>query len=193
MARAKQFDPDRALDAALAVFWARGYEAASLAELLAAMELSKSSFYGTFGSKHRLYMAVLERYADAVVDRLVSTLTLGASARTNIAVAFNDIVDAAIATNDRRGCLIGNAAAEVAPHDAAVADRVAAALARLEDAFHGAVVSAQERGDIPADRNARSLARFLVASAQGLHLMVKAARERPSLYEVARVTLACLD
>lgn len=193
MARPKAFDPDQALDAALAVFWEKGYEAASLAQLLAATGLSKSSFYAAFGSKHRLFLRVLERYTEAVVDRLVSTLAAGRSARTNIAVAFNDIVDAAIATGDRRGCLIGNAAAELAPRDAAVAERVETALGRLEDAYRQAVERAQERGEVAPGRDARELARFLVASAQGLHLMAKSARQRTSLYAVARVALACLE
>ncbi len=59
--RPLQFDPEQVLDAAMQVFWASGYDATSLQDLLQAMRLSKSSFYQTFGSKQQLFERCLRR------------------------------------------------------------------------------------------------------------------------------------
>lgn len=62
--RPRTFDKERALDAALAVFWRRGYQGASLTELTRVMGISKPSLYAAFGNKERLYLAALQRYRE---------------------------------------------------------------------------------------------------------------------------------
>ena len=59
MARPREFDEDEVLEQAMQVFWRRGYRATSLNDLLAAMDLSKSSFYETFGTKRELLLTAL--------------------------------------------------------------------------------------------------------------------------------------
>jgi AcrR family transcriptional regulator len=55
MGRPKEFDVEEALSSAMNVFWSQGFKAASLSDLTTSMEISKSSFYETFGSKHDLF------------------------------------------------------------------------------------------------------------------------------------------
>lgn len=193
MARPREFDTAQVLEQATRLFWAKGYAATSLRDLIAAMGISKSSFYQAFDSKHDLYLLVLDGYIDTIVDQLVFTLGQGASPRTAIAVAFNDIIDGAIARGDRLGCLLANAAAEVSRDDTGATERIAGGLARLEEAYHEAVVRAQRSREVPAEHDARALARFLTTSANGLQLMAKATSDRVALYDVARVVLSCLD
>ena len=64
MARPREFDLDEALDGAMNAFWARGYEATSLADLMAATGLAKGSIYKAFDDKHDLFMQALRRYLD---------------------------------------------------------------------------------------------------------------------------------
>jgi len=64
MARAKEFDREKVLERAMHVFWARGYEATSLPELLDAMQIGRQSMYDTFGDKRALFIAALDRYID---------------------------------------------------------------------------------------------------------------------------------
>ena len=193
MARPREFDTVHVLEQATRVFWAKGYAATSLRDLIAAMGISKSSFYETFDSKRELYLLVLDGYIDNISDQLVSTLGQGTSPRTAIAIAFNDIVDGAIARGDRLGCLLANAAAEVAPEDSAAAARISGGLGRLEEAYYEVIVRAQRSREVPAEHDARALARFLTTSANGLQLMTKATSDRMALYDVARVVLSCLD
>ena len=72
MARPREFSTDDALGQAMDVFWSKGYQATTLGDLTRAMGISKSSFYDTFGSKHELYLASLERYRAAMHERLLA-------------------------------------------------------------------------------------------------------------------------
>lgn len=68
MARPREFDEDEVLQAALRVFWEKGYEGTALTDLLAATGLTKSSLYKAFGSKERLFWRVVERYQRDFLD-----------------------------------------------------------------------------------------------------------------------------
>src|SRR6185369_16899750 len=63
--RPLSFDSDKALENAMHVFWERGYEAASISELTAAMGITPPSLYTAFGDKERLFLEAIERYASA--------------------------------------------------------------------------------------------------------------------------------
>ena len=193
MARPREFNTDVALEQAMQVFWAKGYEATSLQNLIHAMGISKSSFYETFGSKHELFMSAIEHYEDTVTKRLAGVLEGAAPARMAIAEVFDAIIKAAVAEGDRRGCLLCNSAVEVSPHDSEAAALVATGLARVENAFHRAVVRGQDAGEIPAERDARALARYLTSSANGLQVMAKASPNRAALENVAGIVLSVLD
>ena len=84
------------------------------------------------------------------------------------------------------------AAVEVAPRDGAAAARVGACLERFETAFQRAVRRGQAAGEIPPERDARALARFLTASLQGLLVLAKAKADREVLNDVARIALGTL-
>ncbi len=64
MGRPREFDVDKALDLALQVFWRKGYEGASMADLTEAMGITKPSLYAAFGNKEELFRKALDRYVD---------------------------------------------------------------------------------------------------------------------------------
>ena len=70
MARPPEFDRSKALNKALALFWRKGYQATSLADLLAAMEIGRSSFYAAFTDKRTLYIACMDLFSARVMDML---------------------------------------------------------------------------------------------------------------------------
>ncbi len=86
MARPREFSTDDALGQAMDVFWSKGFQATTLGDLTRAMGISKSSFYGTFGSKHELYLSSLERYRAAMPALALSALSISAKAPRSPAV-----------------------------------------------------------------------------------------------------------
>ncbi|MFQ5775406.1 MAG: TetR/AcrR family transcriptional regulator [Kiloniellaceae bacterium] len=193
MGRPREFDENEALERAMEVFWAKGYEAASLQDLTEAMGLSRSSFYETFGSKHALFLAAIERYGDIIARRLEADLAGCRPAREAIARVFEIAVETAVDEGDLRGCFLGNCAVEVSPNDPAAAAQVRAGLARIEDKFYQAVRRGQNAGEIPTERDARALARYLVGSLNGLRVTAKANPDAAALRDIVRIVLAALD
>jgi TetR/AcrR family transcriptional repressor of nem operon len=194
MARPREFDIDQALEKATQVFWSKGYEAASLSDLTSAMGLSKSSLYGTFGSKHELFLATLDYYNRTVTTQRVAALIAGGdSTKSGISRVFNELIDDLLSEKECRGCFVTNCAVEVAACDPAAAKRVSAGLVHLEDTFFRAVKRGQDGGEISTSRDPRALARYLTSSLNGLIVMAKADPDRQALKDVVEVILSTLD
>ena len=81
--RTRQFDVDEALDQALEVFWARGYEGATLPELTRAMGINRPSLYAAFGNKEQLFRKALDRYKTGPMAFLSEALRDRKSTRLN--------------------------------------------------------------------------------------------------------------
>lgn len=175
------------------VFWSKGYEGTSLDELCAAMGLSRSSVYAAFGDKRALLLRALGHYTARGSDRIAATLASGKPIREALAALIDAFVDAIVAGPGRRGCFIGNCAAELARNDREAMTVVRRALERNEGYFRAALDAAQAHGEIRRDADTAALARFLTASIQGLRLVGKAKPDRAALCDVKQVMLRCLD
>jgi len=193
MARPREFNEDAAVNQALSVFWEKGFEATSLTDLTSAMGISKSSLYETFGSKHQLFLAAMDRYAGQTMGWAIGVLEGGMPARQAIGQVFDFIIKTAIDDNDRRGCFLGNCAVESAGHDEQVAKRVSEGMDGFEAAFRRAVERGQKEGDISGRHDPKALARFLVGNVNGLRVATKAGAGRRHLEDVVGVVMAALD
>ncbi|MER6945245.1 helix-turn-helix domain-containing protein [Nonomuraea sp. NPDC000554] len=167
MARSKEFDPDAALDRALELFWERGYEATSMADLVAHLGIGRASLYATFGGKHELYLRALRRYLDGRGP--IELLSQPGPALPAVRALVESYTEEAIA--DQRGCMIVNAAGELLPRDHTVARFVENNWAELEGALTSALIRARALGELDGDP--RQLARFVLVFLQGLRLMAK--------------------
>lgn len=192
MPRPREFDTDAALDRAVSVFWSRGYEATSLDELCDAMALSRSSLYAAFGDKRALLLRALERYMEGGDERIGKALTRR-PLRKALRALLDEFIDAIVAGPGRRGCFLGNCAAELARDDRAALAIVRQGLQLNETRFRTALAAAQERGELKAGADVGALARFLTTGIQGLRLVGKANPDRATLEDAARIMLRCLD
>lgn len=170
MARPREFDPEIAMDRAMALFWDVGYEEASLAELLSAMEITKGSFYKAFQDKQSIYLAALDRYNDNVVSGTVSYLTdqREGSGHQRILGLFGRIAEAVRRDGDRLGCFLCNAMIDKAGGDEAEA-RLQAMTRRLEGAFQRALLD-----DGWDDTRAQATARGILSAYFGLRVLGRA-------------------
>jgi TetR/AcrR family transcriptional repressor of nem operon len=103
------------------------------------------------------------------------------------------LIDDIVAGPGRRGCFIGNCAAELAPGDRETAASVRRSLTRIEAAFRDSLARARARGELSDRVDPAAAARFLTAGIQGLRLVGKANPDRAALQDIAATMLRCLD
>src|SRR5437899_1909555 len=193
MARHKEFDRDEALHKAMEVFWSRGYEAASIQDLVKHMGINRQSLYDTFGDKHALYLQALDRYREVESRKLFELLGRPGSVRKGLGQLFAGVVEGSLCEGQRRGCFMGNAMSELAGRCKETAARACSNMAAMEEAFYRALLRGKKAGELKGVRDPRAVARFLYSSLQGLVLMAKATQDRKMLEDVVKVTLSVLD
>jgi TetR/AcrR family transcriptional regulator, transcriptional repressor for nem operon len=194
VARAKEFEPERALGRAIDLFWSAGYEATSVQELLDAMGIGRGSLYATFGDKRALFVAALDRYREEAESIAIAALEAEGSPKEAIEAVFEGLVSRLAGQKEpRRGCLLANTAVELVARDPEVGERVRNHVARLEDAFERAIVRGQSAGEIPARHSPTVLARFLVNNSLGLRVLARTGAPQQTLKDVARVALGTLE
>lgn len=191
MTRQKQFDPDVVLERAMNLFWVKGYEATSVQDLVDTMEINRFSLYATFGDKHELYLAVCDKYSETIISMLLDELEnseLGLAAVRN----FFDFI---ITVNDEmpRGCLMVNAAVELALTEEAVVTRVQKQFKRNEDALTKALCRAKDLGELQPDVIPRDQARHLSVVAHGLLVNLKTGMTSRQAKNTVRIALRALS
>lgn len=184
MARHKEFDREAVLERAMDLFWARGYEATSIQDLVGAMGINRGSLYDTFGDKRSLFQAAIAHYEATVVHQALAGLEAPNAGRQTIVDHFHHLVDQAATDAQRRGCLVTNSAVELGGHDLETHRQVSNNLQRIEQAFCHALTQAQAQGDLPQQVNIRPLARYLTSSLQGLRVVSKVNADQQFLREI---------
>ncbi|MFF0489074.1 TetR/AcrR family transcriptional regulator [Nocardia sp. NPDC004068] len=190
MARPKQFDEDRAVDAAMRAFWSAGYEATSTQDLCAATGLGRSSIYNTFSSKPDLFRRALRRYMDEKNAGLFATVDAAGPVKDRVRALLWNVVEAP--EDDPLGCLVVNSTVELGPRDAGVADLLRADLDRRLTALTAMIEAGQRAGEIRTERPAADLAQFVSATIGGMRVAARGGADRATLAGIADVALDCL-
>jgi TetR/AcrR family transcriptional repressor of nem operon len=187
MARPREFDEDEALEAAMGLFWTKGYEAASLEDLLSAMGIARGSLYKAFRSKRDIYLAALSRYDRTVVEAVVTMLgdPAGGDGSARIRRFLLSAVESLGRDGDRRGCFLCNAAVDRAQSDPDVTARVMAMMRRIEKAIVAALADSG-KGAGRDDAARAETARMLLTAYVGLRVLARAGYPAPVLRRIAR-------
>jgi AcrR family transcriptional regulator len=186
--RKRQFDEDEALGRALEVFWARGYEGATLDELTAAMGINRPSLYAAFGNKEQLFRQALDHYQTGPQAFLTEALKQP-TALAAVESIFSGFVAMRRGRNKARGCLIVSGALACGEE----AEPVRRELARLRQAAVTALRKRFERavreGDLPAGTDCRSLARYVATVLNGLAVQAASGARVKELRSVAAIAM----
>src|SRR5262245_40713535 len=188
----KQFDPEIALAKAMEVFWARGYEAASLSELLAHMGIGRKSLYDTFGNKRSLFLKTLEHYAQTTIKSIRNQLSAPGSPLTNIRRVLRDF-QRIHAVPGSKGCMLGTNIADFDTNDQEIASVLRSYLREVEDAFCRAILRAQQSGELRRTMSPRDIAQMLLCTTQGMALIGRVLEDETLLRGTVEATLSLLE
>jgi AcrR family transcriptional regulator len=182
------FDPEKALEAALRVFWTKGYEGTALSDLTAAMGINRPSIYATFGNKEALFRKALDRYNAQMTGYTAEAL----KEPTARAVAERLMVGAAdllSCPGNPKGCLMVQGALacgdEADPIRKELISRRATGEAALRERFERAKVE----GDLSAGADPADLARYVMAVMHGMSVQSAGGASREELQGVIDLSL----
>lgn len=189
---AKNFDPDRAVEAARDLFWRSGYDGTGLSALEQELGVGRKSLYDTFGSKRGLFLRALEAYTETVIVRICARLESEKSpALSNLKRALGRLADYH-GSGESDGCLLGVAMAQAGAGDDELADILKRYLTRLEGAFESAIRRGIVEGSIAERVCPKDSARNLVALTQGMALMGRIQVAQATQRSIVRAALDAL-
>jgi TetR/AcrR family transcriptional repressor of nem operon len=161
MGRLQTFDSTTVVQSARDVFWDRGYDGASLADLESATGVNRSSLYHAFGSKRGLFDAAVADYRDTVIRPRLQGLQADGAGRRELLAYFDELrtaVGQLPLDSPRRGCLLVNCATGLAAHDEPAREVVEAYRTELAAALGNAVAGAGEVSPARTEERVRTLA-----------------------------------
>lgn len=174
MGRRKSYETDEVAERAMHLFWERGYHATSTRDLTEAMGVNPYSLYAEFGSKEGLYEHVLEHYDRTVVTGHFGNLESESASLEDIGDLLEYFGGGPEVAESTLGCLLCNAAVEVAPSTEVSRATTARYTDRLTAAFENALENARADGLLNGDAPITDLARFLTMVMMGLFTLMRA-------------------
>ena len=186
--RPRAFCLDEALAKAMPIFWRKGYEGASIADLTEAMGINPPSLYAAFGSKEGLFQAVLDRYEQERKDDLDKILA-APTARETAELYFAKVIEGVTAMDGRHppGCLVVQSGQSCG--EAAIPEMATRLRAAKEQALRERFERARKEGDLPKSADPAALARYMMTIVNGMAMQATAGATEKDLREVARLAL----
>lgn len=180
--RPRAFDRDEALRRATEVFWRRGYETTSIAELTAAMDIRPPSLYAAFGDKRGLFDEVVAAYQADNTPVIAESLA-APTAREGMERLLNALAEDYTDPAHPPGCLVISAAVNVT--DEGVRDALRAHRERTKAVLAARIAEDVEAGLLPPDTDAKELAAFIAAVVQGMSTQARDGAGREELRAIA--------
>ena len=181
MARALEFDYDKAIDKATRVFWKKGYSGTSLRDLLKAIGIGEGSFYNTLKSKKELYLECLKHYNDTVGRRRAEALFSPSSAKQGVRGLFRAVLDDLDDPRTPRVCLIARSVSSDVLAEDDLRESIQSDMTALFGAFSERLNSAKDTGELPPEFEPEVVAQILGTYFQGLFRTALLCYDRPQL------------
>lgn len=191
--RPRSFDRDAALARAMDVFWFKGYEGASMADLTTAMGIGSPSLYAAFGSKEGLFREALDLYSRAEGGEIWDAV---AAAPTAFAAVEGFLMHTArVFTRPRRpaGCLVVLSALHATETCATVRDELVRMRAQVVQDLAAILKKGQARGEIAPGVDVKAVASYYVTVQQGMSIQARDGASRKALETIARAALAAWE
>lgn len=168
MPRAAPYNRDIALNAAMSLFWDKGYHATSLKDLEACLEMKPGSIYAAFQSKEALYLLALDRYFQRSLENFRAVMARSASPLAGLVGNLLSYADLSTDDAARQACMLTKTLIDTRATDPAIAERTRSYLGQIREEFASGFRQAIAGGELSADADADRLARRYQANIAAL-------------------------
>ncbi len=189
----KTFDIDDAVDKALNVFWSKGYQATSLADLLSATGIAKGSFYNAFGSKKELFTKSLLKYDFYNRKSMLDQLAALENPVKAINTLFDGLIMQSLQDKEKKGCMIVNIAVDLQHHDPDTVKTVKKGMKEFEDFFVDQIKLGQENGSIRPQIKTKEAAKGLMTLVVGLRVLARGVYTKSDLQAIKSQALVLIQ
>jgi len=190
--RPRTFDRDNVLDRAVTTFWTNGFNGSSLDDLTETMGIGRPSLYATFGSKHGLFMEVIDRYAATFGCQPVNALQGEPDINKAVSAFFEASIRCVTSRDGPKGCLIASVATVEAEQDEQVRDKLIGMLAETDRVVADRFIAAQDQGQISRKSDPRALARMVISITHSFATRARFGASRKELSRLAKDFMALL-
>jgi AcrR family transcriptional regulator len=186
--RPREFCVDKALTAALRVFWQKGFEGASITDLTEAMGITRPSLYAAFGNKEELFRKALDLYEREKLA-YVSAALEASTARGVAERLLHGALDMQTSSCDPHGCLGVISSVSCTEQSESIKAEVTARRASSDAALLRRFTRAAAEGELPPGLDPSGLARYLTAIIQGISVQGGAGASRKDLERLVETSL----
>jgi TetR/AcrR family transcriptional regulator, transcriptional repressor for nem operon len=183
--RRRSFDEEKALEAAAGCFWSRGFEATSVRDLTGSMGIAGPSLYNAFGGKRGLFSAALDHYCSRSMRERIARLEARVKGAAAVHAFFRDVIEKSLLDEERKGCFLVNAALEMAPHDARLAEAISGYVAEIKSFFRRHIETAQVCGEASPALDPELFASHLLSVLMGIRVLARCCPDRSFLEAAA--------
>lgn len=187
--RPLSFDPDAALEAAMRLFWERGFEGTSVADLTRAMGITPPSLYAAFGDKRRLFRAAVDRYLGGA-DAVVRSIAQAPSAHDAVRQLLTSAAIGDTGEDTPSGCLLASSIVSCAPEVSAVREELAEIRRAIEKALRRRIQADVSARRLPSHVDAEAVAGHLFAVVQGMSTLAKDGAGREKLLRIVDAAMS---
>ena len=193
MARHREFDPDKALDKAIDIFWHNGYAETSMRDVVAYTGVAHAGLYSAFGSKRSLYRAALQRHYDVNLTQLFGAFQASDAGRAEIEQFFMMMLHIIKTGNFDNGCFMANTAVSFGTEPSDILDLFLAHIERMETGFLTALQNAKANDDVREDIDPLAVADMLVTIFNGMAVLARGGAEYGRIERSVHTALKILD
>lgn len=187
--RPREFDEATALQAAMEVFWKKGYEATSCDDLLSAMGINAGSMYAAFGDKQSLYEKALDLYCNNQFCQVTDMLENGPGTPLERIRGLFQMMAKHVAEPGCKGCFIGNTLLEFDEDSTGIIEMASNAMKLFQETIEKTLAAAKQDGELSKSAQPAALAAFLANTAQGLNVMSKAGTDKKTMQAIVQTAL----
>jgi AcrR family transcriptional regulator len=188
MGRPREFDMSEAIDKAMLLFWRKGYEGTSIADLTGALGITRPSLYAAFGNKELLFRTVLDRYDEGTAQFLSPSLNLP-TAREVAEGLLRGAANFHAHPANPPGCLMVHGALVGSDESDPLRQETRNRRARLREAIRKRFERALAEGDLPEGAEPEALARYIVAVMRGMAVEAASGAKGKDLHQIVDMVM----